>query len=392
MRTFSDVERIKQEEAARRQESAVTGLPPGYIFGLELSIRNNTPYLSPGVASIRGALVTVTKEQALTGDYWDVSRNASSSYFVYLSISGKLTVERVAPVLEPGQYYHKNPVTGARYLGGLKTNDAGFLMRVVARDPLYIGASTTFEDGYDPAQKLNATGGRYTTVDGERSKLEIFPDGEHALRVRRWDDIEGSYKDVFKVIVDGEAEGDIVIGRYDAGLNGAQWDESEGKFKVRGEMYQENGIAYPTHDETSRFLYDETFPAGPYKSGDFWVHSGALYIALISREAGAGIESDWSWYIRPNIVTDILSTNGDKFKPGQSTTTTLYPRIFKNGLEITNDLPDSAFRWTRQSFFAQSAPNDDATWNYNHATGYRTVEVTTDSIYARATYTLEITE
>jgi hypothetical protein len=391
VRTLSDVQRIKQEEASRRQESAVTGLPPGYIFGLELSIRNNIAYLSPGVASIRGALVTVTKEQAITSDFWEVAKRPSSGYFVYLSIAGKITVERVAPVLDPGQYYSKNPVTGARHLGGLQTNDVGSLMRVVVRDPIYIGASTTFEDGYDPAQKLNATGGRYATVDGERSKLEIFPDGEHALRVRRWDSLTSSYRDVLKVLVDGDQEGDVVIGRYDSGFSGAQWDESEATLKVRGKMFQEDGVEYPTTDTISRFFYGDR-PLGPYSVDDFWVSDGALFRSTIVRAEGEGLATDWIWYIKPNLVTDIQSSNGDKFRPGQSTATTLTPRIFRNGVEITATLPDSSFRWSRASFYPLTAPNDDATWNINHASGYRTVEVTTDTIYARATYTLEILE
>ena len=392
MRTLSDVEKIRKEEAARRQESAVTGLPPGYIFGLELSIRNNTPYLSPGVASIRGSLVTVTKEQAITSDFWEVVRKPSSGYFVYVSISGKLTVERVAPVLEPGQYYYKNPVTGARHLGGLQTNDAGALMRVVARNPIYIGAGATFEPGYDPTGKVEAVGGRYTSSDGERSKLEIFPDGEHALRVRRWDDIAGKYQDVLKVIVEGEHEGDIVIGRYDLGLNGAEWDESESKFKVRGEMFQEDGSPYPTHDETSRFLYDETYPTGPYAIGDFWVANGAIYIAEATRSAGEGLETDWVWYIRPNITADMTYPNGNTFNIGENKTITMVPRVFKNGQEITWELPDSAFKWIRKSRVPQSPPNDDATWNLNHASGYRTIEQVATDVYARADYTLEIFE
>jgi len=389
VRTVSDVERIKALEAQRRQESAVTGLPPGYIFGLGLSIRNNTPYISAGVASIRGSLVTVTKEQTISSDFWIVPRKPSASYFVYLSIAGKITVERVTPVLEPGQYYDRNPVTGSRYLGGLQTNDAGLLMRVVARDPIYIGASTTFEDGYNPAQKLNATAGRYATADGERSKLEIFPDGEHALRVRRWDSLSASYKDVLKVLVDGQHEGDIIIGRYDAGFAGAQWDESEASLKVRGKIFEENGTAYPTSETISQFFYGER-PTGPYAVDDFWVSDGSIFRATVARGAGDGLETDWLWYIKPNILSDIQSTNGDKFRPGQSVSTTLSARVFRNGQEITDSLPDSAFRWTRKSVIPQNPPFDDGTWNYNHASGYRTVEITTDSIYARATYTLEI--
>jgi len=143
-------------------------------------------------------------------------------------------------------------------------------------------------------------------------------------------------------------------------------------------------------DDVSRVFYDQ--PIGPYKRGDLWISDGVLYQSNADREDGEFYDSDWEWCIRSNLTTVIESTNGDVFKPGENTTTTLIPHCFRNGIDITDTLPDSAFKWTRVSRFPQSPPNDDDTWNFNHASGYRTVEVTTDSIYARATYKVEILE
>lgn len=141
---------------------------------------------------------------------------------------------------------------------------------------------------------------------------------------------------------------------------------------------------------TSKVFYTE--PIGPYSIGDLWINDGALYQSTAGRTAGEYVPSDWIWCIRSNLTVIIQSSNGDKFKPGQSTSTILTPFLFKNGIDVTASYPDSSFKWIRTSFFPQSPPNDDATWNYNHLSGYRTVEVTTDSVYARATYTLEIME
>lgn len=138
---------------------------------------------------------------------------------------------------------------------------------------------------------------------------------------------------------------------------------------------------------TSRVFFEQ--PVGPYRAGDLWISNGIMYQAATNRDAGEFVPGDWVWCIRANMTAVVESTNGDKFRPGQSATTTLIGRAFRNGVEVTNDLPDSAFKWTRKSFFPTS---EDAVWNANHQTGYRTVEVTTDSIYARATYTLEISE
>lgn len=140
-------------------------------------------------------------------------------------------------------------------------------------------------------------------------------------------------------------------------------------------------------ETVSHVFFDQ--PIGPYKRGDLWIHDGALYQSTTDRYEGEYYPGDWLWCIRANMTVVVESTNGDKFRPGQSATTILIGRAFKNGLEITNDLPDSAFRWTKKSFFPTT---DDAIWNMNHQSGYRTVEVTTDTIYARATYTLEILE
>lgn len=139
---------------------------------------------------------------------------------------------------------------------------------------------------------------------------------------------------------------------------------------------------------TSKVFYTE--PIGPYSIGDLWINDGALYQSTADRAKGNYVPSDWIWCIRSNLTVIIQSSNGDKFKPGQSTSTILTPFLFKNGVDVTASYPDSAFKWIRTSFFPQTPPNDDATWNSNHLSGYRTVEVTTDSIYARATYTLEI--
>lgn len=145
-----------------------------------------------------------------------------------------------------------------------------------------------------------------------------------------------------------------------------------------------------TLDNVSRVFYNQ--PTVPYSKGDLWIRDNALFVATVDKPTGEFSELDWEWCIRSNITTVIESTNGTIFKPGQSMTTILRPRCFRNGMEITDILPDSAFRWTRTSFYPQPAPNDDATWNQNHAAGYRTIEVTAASIYARATYTVDIIE
>jgi hypothetical protein len=88
--------------------------------------------------------------------------------------------------------------------------------------------------------------------------------------------------------------------------------------------------------------------------------------------------------------TEIDSSNGDVFKPGESMTTTLVGKVYLNEKEITGDLPDTAFVWKRTSYYSRLPPDDDYSWNLSHASGYRQVTVLADSIQSRATYSLEI--
>lgn len=89
-------------------------------------------------------------------------------------------------------------------------------------------------------------------------------------------------------------------------------------------------------------------------------------------------------------IIEIESSNGTIFRPGFSTSTILSARVFKNGLEITNDLPSSLFRWRRVSYTPQPPPNDDATWNNDHLSGYKSITVNVDDVKARATFFCEL--
>lgn len=86
----------------------------------------------------------------------------------------------------------------------------------------------------------------------------------------------------------------------------------------------------------------------------------------------------------------IESSNGDTFRPGQNFSTTLTARVFCNGEELTEQISPAQFRWRRRSYFPQSAPNDDGTWDTNHSAGYKSIVVTANDVYARATFSCEV--
>lgn len=88
-------------------------------------------------------------------------------------------------------------------------------------------------------------------------------------------------------------------------------------------------------------------------------------------------------------VTHIESSHGDKFKVGQPTAMTLKARVFCNGLEITDDLPSSVFKWRRRSFYPVTSPTDEE-WAMQYSPGYKQIEVTFNEVHTRATFTCDI--
>lgn len=105
-----------------------------------------------------------------------------------------------------------------------------------------------------------------------------------------------------------------------------------------------------------------------------------------------GTPLGWVVYLEGGqaFTLTVESTNGTVFRVGQASSTLLKARLFKNGAEVTDETPESWFRWRRVSAIPRPAPNDDATWNAQYASGYRQVSISVDSVYARATFFCDI--
>lgn len=86
----------------------------------------------------------------------------------------------------------------------------------------------------------------------------------------------------------------------------------------------------------------------------------------------------------------VESSNGTIFKKGQGSNTLLSARLFRNGSEVTMDFPGSNYKWRRVSMNPRPPPNDDATWNAQYSTGYRSIIVSVDDVEARATFSCEV--
>lgn len=140
-----------------------------------------------------------------------------------------------------------------------------------------------------------------------------------------------------------------------------------------------------------------------YRTGDIVMRGGNSWSAVADHnstlasappESGSG-NAWWALYgakgadgVTYNI--DIESTNGNIFRPGQGSATILIAHVYRNGVDITDELPGSVFRWRRVSYEDPEPPNNDAAWNSLYQSGYKQVMVTTDSIMNRATYHCDI--
>lgn len=77
----------------------------------------------------------------------------------------------------------------------------------------------------------------------------------------------------------------------------------------------------------------------------------------------------------------ITSSNGNIFKNG-SIATTLSAQVYSWDDNITDTLDPNQFIWTRVSDDADA----DKAWNAAHYGGAKSVNITTDDVYVRATF------
>lgn len=84
-----------------------------------------------------------------------------------------------------------------------------------------------------------------------------------------------------------------------------------------------------------------------------------------------------------NVV--ILSTEGDTFKNGLIGTT-LVAKVYYGDQDVTDQIDANRFRWSRSSIDKVS----DGIWNSKHFSGKKEVQITTEDVHKRATFSCDI--
>lgn len=120
----------------------------------------------------------------------------------------------------------------------------------------------------------------------------------------------------------------------------------------------------------------------------------SLRIRLFSEGGGALLDEETIPVISEPVAYDVRieSTNGTEFRVGQSSTSLLIARVFRNGSEVTDQIHESKFQWKRVSAIDPPYPNDDNSWNSAYQSGYKQVQISVDSVNSRATFHCYIVE
>lgn len=96
----------------------------------------------------------------------------------------------------------------------------------------------------------------------------------------------------------------------------------------------------------------------------------------------------WSLIKGDNALTvQIQSSHGSIFKNGQISTV-LSARVYDGEKEITDELDDNAFLWTRATRDWEA----DARWNADHAGGTKSITITDADVYKQATFFCDLVD
>lgn len=138
---------------------------------------------------------------------------------------------------------------------------------------------------------------------------------------------------------------------------------------------------------TSGSLVANIIKAGVIQSQDgssYWdLESGEVVLRAYATTETVQQQSDRITQIENTKMYRMVisSSNGNIFKNGEISTT-LYATVFSWDTNVTDELDDNQFIWTRVS----DDPDADTVWNADHFSGSKSIEITTEDVHVRATF------
>lgn len=171
--------------------------------------------------------------------------------------------------------------------------------------------------------------------------------------------------------------------------NSIAFKNSEGKTTLSVIVY--NGTQVITPDVTVRWYKDDVWVKTGYtlevKASD--INTKAVYKAIVIDTNGKerATQAVTVFNVDETMDVQIISKNGLIFKNG-IIQTTLQAIVYRGKDNITDALDANQFRWTKT--LSDGTSDDD--WNNRNAGGKKSIIVTANDIYRRATFNCEIVE
>lgn len=113
-------------------QNEVISLPPGYIVGFDILLRQDyTILIKAGAANVGGSLVqTSTDHQVEEADWVAPKINSTRHYYIYISKDGSFKIDIVAPVWNNDLLYYEQPDMNWRAIGKLFLADSQIVYAV----------------------------------------------------------------------------------------------------------------------------------------------------------------------------------------------------------------------------------------------------------------------
>lgn len=93
----------------------------------------------------------------------------------------------------------------------------------------------------------------------------------------------------------------------------------------------------------------------------------------------------------PSLRLEVLSTRGTVCN-NTGFNTVLYPRLYKNNIDVTDSIPPVHFKWQRISGSGEEAQKADAEWNLRYAAGSKECYLTRQDIRQNSTFVCKYVE
>lgn len=111
---------------------------------------------------------------------------------------------------------------------------------------------------------------------------------------------------------------------------------------------------------------------------------------ILDDDSNLDIDEDFN-DLDGSLRLEILSTRGTRCNT-TSFNTVLYPRLYKNNVDITDSVPAANFKWQRVSGNSEVSRLEDAEWNLRYAAGSKECYVTKEDVKRNSTFTCKYVE